>query len=328
MAVDSLTMADITEDLTNYALTGQVKIIQQVTAVGFDGVAGSPLVALDSYVMFLPTTGEVVLTDLLIGDPLQPGGTDVFNPKNDVVAFKTRKASVKAVKVDLKFLHTKIMAMYNTYIARMNAGKVDPEKVPYEEDIIRKLLVAVKKYLRLGMWKAVENVADKSFMGLFDGWRKQILDAIALNDGSINVVDINPISALNAVAELEKMKKALPEEVRYGDNAVLLVSSAMKDFYEDNYRALYGTLPYNTGHTKKYLDGSNIEIVVEQGLAGFNRPIITTRDNLVWLYDDENAQNNVDFDYQKRDRSLAYLMDFFSGVGICATELIWVGDGA
>lgn len=176
------------------------------------------------------------------------------------------------------------------------------------------------------MWQAEHNEADKSFLGLFDGWIKQILDAIALNDGSINVVDIEALTGTNAVAQLNKMKKALPAGVRYGNNAVLILNEETKDFYEDNYQALHGSLPYNTGFTKKYLDGSNIEIIVEEGLAGFDRPIITTRDNLVFLYDDENKQNNVDFDYQKRDRSLAYIMDFFVGGGICATELIWIGD--
>lgn len=325
-ATDSLSMADISSDLQNYALDNQEHLIQQVTSIGFDGIPGSPLVPLDDYVMFLPTTGEVVLTDLIVDDPLQPGGTDTFDPKNDVVKYKTRKASVKPAKVDLKFKHSKIMAMYNTYIGRVKSKKIDPKTYPYEEDVIKKILKSVKKYLRLAMWQAEHNEADKSFLGLFDGWIKQILDAIALNDGSINVVDIEALTGTNAVAQLNKMKKALPAGVRYGNNAVLILNEETKDFYEDNYQALHGSLPYNTGFTKKYLDGSNIEIIVEEGLAGFDRPIITTRDNLVFLYDDENKQNNVDFDYQKRDRSLAYIMDFFVGGGICATELIWIGD--
>ena len=325
-ATDSISMADISTDLQNYALDNQEHLIQEVTSVGFDGIPGSPLVPLDDYVMFLPTTGEVVLTDLIVDDPLQPGGTDTFDPKNDVVKYKTRKASVKPAKVDLKFKHSKIMAMYNTYIGRVKSKKIDPKTYPYEEDVIKKILKSVKKYLRLAMWQAEHNEADKSFLGLFDGWIKQILDAIALNDGSINVVDIEALTGTNAVAQLNKMKKALPAGVRYGNNAVLILNEETKDFYEDNYQALHGSLPYNTGFTKKYLDGSNIEIIVEEGLAGFDRPIITTRDNLVFLYDDENKQNNVDFDYQKRDRSLAYIMDFFVGGGICATELIWIGD--
>lgn len=326
VATDSLSMADIATDLQDYSLDHQEHIIQQVTSVGFDGIPNSPLVPLDDYVLFLPSTGEVVLTDLIVEDPLQPGGKDTFDPKNNVVKYKTRKANVNPVKVDLKFSHTKIMAMYNTYIGRVKSKKIDPKTYPYEAEVIAKILKSVKKYLRLAMWKGIKNDTDKSFMGLFDGWRKQILDAISLNDGSINIVDINAIDGTNAVAELNKMKKALPEEVRFGDNAVLIVNTQLKDFYEENYQALHGSLPYNTGFTKKYLDGSNIEIIVEQGLAGWTRPIITTRENLVFLYDDENKQNNVDFDYQKRDRSLAYLMDFFTGVGICATELIWVGD--
>lgn len=325
-ATDSISMADISTDLQNYALDNQEHLIQEVTSVGFDGIPGSPLVPLDDYVMFLPTTGEVVLTDLIVDDPLQPGGTDTFDPKNEVIKYKTRKASVKPAKVDLKFKHTKIMAMYNTYIGRVKSKKIDPKTYPYEEDVVKKILKSVKKYLRLAMWQAEHNEADKSFMGLFDGWIKQVLDAIALNDGSINIVDIDALTATNTVAQLNKMKKALPAGVRYGNNAVLILNNETKDFYEENYQALHGSLPYNTGFTKKYLDGSNIEIIVEEGLAGFDRPMITTRDNLVFLYDDENKQNNVDFDYQKRDRSLAYIMDFFTGVGICATELIWIGD--
>ncbi len=327
-ATDSISMADISTDLTNYALDHQEHIIQSVSEVGFDGLAGSPIVALDSYVNFMPSSGEVVLTDLIVGDPLQPGGKDSFDPKNNVVKFKTRKAHVEPIKVDLKFTHTKILAMYNTYIGRVKTQKIDPETYPYEQYVVDKLLVAVKKYMRQGMWKAVHNTADLTYMGMFDGWLKQILDTIANFPATINVVDINPITSSNAVAELEKLKAALPEEVRYGGNGIMILSTAHKDAYEKNYRTLFGSLPYNTEFKKTYLDGSDIEMIVEQGVAAFNRPIVTTRENLVYLYDDENKQNNVDFDYQKRDRSLAYIMDYFSGVGICATELIWLGDAA
>lgn len=327
-ATDAITMADISTDLQNYAFDHQEHLIRSVSSIGFGAVAGSPIVALDSYVNFLPTSGEVVLTDLLVGDPLQPGGKDSFDPKNNVVKFKTRKASVRPAKVDLKFAHSKILAMYNTYLGRVKTQKIDPETYPYEAYVIEKILESVKKYMRLGMWKAVENANDPSFLGLFDGWLKQIADTIVNDPTHINIVDINPITATNAVGEFDKMIKALPEEIRYSGDGVMIVSTAHMDFYNADYRTKFGALPYNTSFNKSTVDGSNIEIIVEQGVSAFNRPIITTRDNLVYLYDDENKQANIDFDYQKRDRSLAYLMDFFSGAGICATEQIWVADAA
>ena len=327
-ATDAISMADISTDLQNYAYDHREHIIQSVSQVGFDALPNSPIVALDSFVNFMPSSGEIVLTDLIVGDPLQPGGKDSFDPKNNVVKFKTRKAHVEPIKVDLKFAHTKILAMYNTYLGRVKTQKIDPMTYPYEQDVIDKILVSVKKHLRLGMWKGVKNVNDPTFLGLFDGWLKQITDTILNFPASINIVDINPITASNAIAELEKMKAVLPEEVRFSGEAVMILSTAHMDAYNANYRALYGALPYNTEFNKRYLDGSNIEMIVEQGVAAFNRPIITTRDNLVYLYDDENKQNNVDFDFQKRERSLAYLMDFFAGTGICATELIWVADAA
>jgi hypothetical protein len=328
VATDSLSMTDIASDLKNYAYDHKEYIISRLLSIGFGGVPNSPIKALDEFAMMLPTSGEVVLTDLIMGDPLQPGGKDSFDPKNNVAKFKTRKASVKPVKVDLKFSHTKILAMYNTYMGRVKTQKIDPETYPFEEFVITELLKSIQKYMRLALWSAIEDENDLSYLGLFNGWKKQILDIIANEPASINVIDIAVITGNNAVAQLEIMKKSLPEEIRYGGEAVLIVDSATKDFYEENYRTLHGSLPYNQGFTKQYLDGTNIEIIVEQGVAGFGRPIITPKDNLVFLYDDLNKLNDVDFDYQKRDRSLAYLMDAFTGAGIAATERIYIGDGA
>lgn len=327
-ATDAISMADISTDLQNYSLDHQEHLIRSISQIGFGALPGSPIVALDSYVNFLPSSGEVVLTDLLVGDPLQPGGKDSFDPKNNVVKYKTRKASVRPIKVDLKFAHTKILAMYNTYLGRVKTQKIDPETYPYEQYVIEKILESVKKHMRLGMWKAVENANDPSFLGLFNGWIKQITDTIINDPTHINIVDINPITGTNAVGEFDKMIKALPEEIRYSGEGVMIVSTSHMDAYNADYRTKFGALPYNTSFNKTTVDGSNIEIIVEQGVASFNRPIVTTRENLVYLYDDENKQANIDFDYQKRDRSLAYLMDFFSGCGICATEQIWVADAA
>jgi hypothetical protein len=325
LPTDSLSMADISTDLQNYALDHQEHIIAQVSEVEFGGLPNSPIVPLGDYVMFLPTNGEVVLTDFIVNDPLQPGAKGTFDPKNNVVGFKTRKAKPEPIKVDLKFTEQKIRAMYNTYLGRVKTGKFDPETYPYEEDIIKKILVAVRKNMRLAMWKGIANPTGTSSLDLFDGWIRQIQNTITNAPSTINLVSLNALTASNVVTEFEKLKKALPENIRYSGEGVMIVSTAHKDLYEEGYRQTFGPLAYNTGFNKMTLDGSNIEIIVEQGVSAFARPMITTRENLVYLYDDDPSKNNVEFDYQKRDRSLAYLMDFFGGVGICATERIWVG---
>jgi hypothetical protein len=83
-------------------------------------------------------------------------------------------------------------------------------------------------------------------------------------------------------------------------------------------------VPYNNSFGKVTLEGTNVEIIVEDGMQGFDLPIITTRNNLVALVDTARI-GDVNFDYQRRDRSMAFLMDFNFGAGISASELLWVG---
>lgn len=328
LVTDSLSMADIAAGLQNYAYDHQEHLVSNLMSIGFGGVEGSPIKPLSDFAQLIQTSGRIVLTDLIVGDPWQPGGTDEFAPKNNVAAFKTREAQVEPAKVDLLFKHSKIRAFYNTYISRVKTQEFDPETFPFEAFLIEKLQDAMQKHLRLTAWKGVKDPLDKSATGLFDGWRKQILDTILAAPATINVVDIAVITAANAVAELEKICDVLPEEVLYSDNAVMVLDGTTYRNYEKNYRSTYGSLPYNNSFEKKFLDGTNIELIVEQGTSGFARPIVTTRENLIMLYDDAPTNTSIDFDYQKRDRSLAYLFDGMYGCGIAATELIWVGDGA
>ncbi|MDP1814428.1 MAG: hypothetical protein Q8K92_08265 [Leadbetterella sp.] len=320
---ESVSLAGITAGLNDYALNHKVEIVNQVMEIGFGGAPNSPIKPLSDYVNIFPADGEIVLSDLLTVDPLQPGNKGSFDPKA-YATFKTRKAKPEPVKVDLLFGEQKIRTMYNTYMARVAMKKYDPEVVPFEEWLIAKLNNDVQYYLRTGMYKAALDANGTDSLDLFDGYVEQITDTIANAPATINVVNMAAWTIDNAVTEAEKMADALPSKIAFQEGTVMVMTKAAKTLYQKAFRKAYPSLPYNDGFGKTFLEGTNVEMIIEEGVGTFARPFITTRDNLVAMYD-ESRIGDIAFDYQKRDRSMAFLMDFDFGVGICATELLYVG---
>ncbi|MGR3809580.1 hypothetical protein [Jiulongibacter sp. NS-SX5] len=323
---ESFSLAEVSADLQDYALDHQEYIIDEIFQIGFGGVENSPIVPLDSYVNILPADGEVVLSDLVTGDPLQPGEKDAFNAKA-YATYKTQKAKPEPIKVDLLFSNTRMRSLYNTYMAKVKGAKFNPEEMPFEQWLLSRLNKDVQKYMRLAFWNAVSNPGGTSSADLFDGIVELITDTIANDLAAINVTDLevklSELTVDNCVPTFEKMLNGLDAAFAYGEDAVCVLPKNLYDLYNASYRKLHGTLNYNEGYAKRTMDGSSIEMIIEEGITTFSRPIITTRDNLVMLYNGDNAQ--VEFDYQKRDRSLAYVLDFEAGAGACATERIYVG---
>ncbi|UBM58251.1 hypothetical protein LAG90_15715 [Marinilongibacter aquaticus] len=323
----SLTLADVAADLQDYALDHQEHLVADLFEIGFGGVEGTPIVPLDSYLNFVPTDREIVLTELVSGDPMQPGNRDAYEPKS-WAAFKTRKAKPEPCKVDLGFPETKIRNLYNTYMASVRSGKFDPEKLVFEEWLIKRLMQDVQKYLRLAFWTGVSNrAAGTTSEDMFDGFIEQISNFIIDEPGNINTVDLgiklSELSEDNAVATFEKISDGLPSNMAFGGESVLVVSKEHRDIYVKSYRKVHGHLNYNNEFNKVFLDGTNVEIIVEDGTTEFARPILQPRNNGVVVYD-ENGE--INFDFQKRDRSMAWLMDFNAGVGFCTSERIFVGN--
>lgn len=320
---DAFSLARVAEELQDYARDNQEYIVDKVLKIGMEGVPGSPIKPLGDYCNILPANGEVVLTDLLTVDPLQPGNKDTFNPKA-YATFATRTAKPEPVKVDLLFKESKVKMLKETYMAQVRMERLDPTEVPFTAFFVGKLAEDVEAYLRLALYKAVKNPAGTTSLALFDGFLHQIEDVITAAPLTTNLVELNALTIDNCVAEFEKMADALPSNVAFAGETVMVVPKALRDLYLKSYRKLFPSVPYNNSFGKVTLEGTNVEIIVEDGMQGFDLPIITTRNNLVALVDTARI-GDVNFDYQRRDRSMAFLMDFNFGAGISASELLWVG---
>lgn len=284
--------------------------------------------------MMIPGNDEVVLTELYLESVLQSGATGTFSPTNNVFKIKPKKAKVKPCKVDLLFTEQKILSLYKSWYGQVRGGKIDRTTYPFEQWVIEHVLKRVSTDLRQkALVNGTRNDAGTTPEQVMDGLFVKLAAARASGAiGASQIATINAITTLNAVAEFEKMVDKIPTEYFYSD-LVCISPLSFKRAYERNYRKEWGTLPYNAGYNKQEIEGTTIEFLVEPGmlttgLTAFESPIITTRENLAWLYDDESAQTRLEFDYGKRDRSLAYVMDFQIGFDWAMDSLFWLGDVA
>lgn len=331
---DALDLSLLATTATDYSRENKADIFSKLIGAGLSGTPNTPIKPIDEFMMMIPGNDEVVLTELYLESVVQSGNKGAFTPTNDVVKIKPKKAQVKPCKVDLLFTEQKIMSLYKSWYGQVRGGKIDKTTFPFEQWVIEHVLKRVSTDLRQkALINGTRNDAGTTPEQALDGLFVKLAAARAGGKiGASQIATINAITALNAVAEFEKIVDKIPTEYFFSD-LICLCPLAYKRAYERDYRVKFGTTPYNAGYNKQEIEGTTIEFLVEPGmvttgLTGFESPIITNRENLAWLYDDESAQTKLDFDYSKRDRSLAYVMDFQVGFDWAMDSLFWLGDVA
>ncbi|SFD47285.1 hypothetical protein [Spirosoma endophyticum] len=326
---DSLNLTALAASLENYARDNKEHIFQRALVPGVDeGIADSPVVPIADYMTTMQASDEVVLTNLEVGSVAQPGGKNAFTPTLNAVNFKPRKGKVRQAKVDLQFTDKQIIALYKSYLGQVRAKQINPEELPFEEYITARVIAKFKEDIRVQtLFNGVYNPTGTGALDIADGLRTQILAAITSGDiPSANVIDTAIITASNSVGEIDKILAGVPDAEFYA-GLICVCSRTFKTNYEQDYKARWGTLPYNTGQLKPTIVGTNIPFIVEPGLSGFNRPIFTPKGNLVYLYDDLAGHDTLAVDYNKRQRDIAWMMDAQVGAGIAIAERIWTNDG-
>lgn len=328
---DSLNLSQLATTATDYARETRDQIFTNALAPDLNGIANTPVRPLSDYVTPVPGNDEVVLTELEIGSVLQPSNQSGFRPSTDVAKITPRIAKVKPCKVDLLFTEKKIMALYKSYIGEVKGGKIKKDEFPFEQYIVQSVIKKMKSELRnVAYINGVRDDAGTTALDAMDGLYLQLEQLKASGDvKAAHIAAINAITAENGVAEFEKMIDVIETEYFYEDLVCLTPLAYLKN-YERNYRKLYGTTPYNAGFQKQVIEGTIIEFIVEPGMLttgpnAFEAPVITTRGNVAWLYDDESAQNKLEFDYNKRNRDIAYVMDFQVASKVIMPNQIWTG---
>lgn len=327
---DSLTLSQFAETSTDFARDNKEHLYTELMAPGLNGIEGSPIRPMSEFVTEIPSKDEIVLTELTIGDPLQPDLRAGFTKKDDVVSIKPRIGKVEACKINLLFTEKQLALLNKTYQAQIKGpnSKMILDRFPVFEALInQKIIEKAKSALRnTSLWNGVKNPLDKSAAGLFDGLRK-IIDDMTIS-GEIptgNFTEINPITASNAVTEFKKIITDLPSEIIYDPETICLVSPNLMGLYDSHYQTSRGAIPYNLGFNQRMIEGTMIPFFVEPGLTDIETPTFTRKGNIIWQYDDDFESLDLTFDYNKRSEDLAYILKFQLSTNIAFGKEVWQG---
>lgn len=312
-------MSKLPTKLGTYAQTNNKKILTAILLAGltFKGYFGNTLV----------TNDEVPLTELVMNDVLQPGGKDDFNP-TEAGKFYARIGKVRACKADVTFTPTRIKSMWQSYIGMIDGKEISESEIPFQAFIFAKIIEKLKENLHLkAVFKGVYNPAGTSPGDTMNGLIRLIALARANDVGggvkeipagnctaATTITDANAGDVLNAL--LDKV-----DDAYYDTPMVCIVSPRTARAYNNWYQQTHGALPYNTEFKKTFLEGTQIEIVAEAGLSGTDHVIITPKENLFWLVDNESKLDNVVVEKSKRNIDL--MIDFNAAPDFGIGKLIW-----
>ncbi|MBF9239470.1 hypothetical protein I2I05_18905 [Hymenobacter sp. BT683] len=277
--------------------------------------------------LLVDVVDEQALTQIFVSSVLQPGGKDTFDPKG-TVGFKNRIGKVRSCKIDYTLTPTVINAMWKGYLGRINKSKRgDVYDVPFQQYIMDRMAEKGKEEMHLdAVFKAVYNPDKKQANRIFDGLLPLMSNAGVI--AAANIFAGAPVTQANAIDQLEGLADKVPSHLINRD-LVMLVEPTVAKFYNRDYRGTFGSNTNNTGgfvHTT--IDGTNITITPEPGLADTGGMIVTPRENLVWLTGPLGGVPGSSFIVEKSKRNIDIMADFEAAPDFAIAEYVWCNDAA
>lgn len=323
-----ITLDQVEADLKNYKLNHEGVIIKKANSIGFGGVPGKniPVLPLSNFIQIQSANGRNVMASAKGGDPIQLGQTGTFNPKN-FGTLKTSSYMDEPAKADEQYTDAQVQNLYDTYMQRVKRAEFNPEEVPFISEMLDLKFADIEHYIRRALYLASKNHAAAnggSSTTLFNGYLVQIAADIALTTGQqVKEVAMDPLTSVNALAQMELMYAQIPTEDFLKDPMVCIMSlpsfRAYKACYEDKYK--YVLKPDENGIVTLH-DTNNVIINVEAAWAEL--PMITPTFNLHAAVD-YDLLSKVDSFYDKPTRTIKFMQDFKVGAGIADLEKIYFG---
>lgn len=276
------------------------------------------------YVNLLPdVTDEIDLVQMFIDSVLQPGGKDTFDPKG-TFSFKKRTGKVRDCKIDFTLTPKQINTMWKSFMGRIKkaGARGDVYDVPFQGFLMEMLARKGKEEIHLAaFFKGVYNGDKTAANRVFDGILPLMSDAGIIPAG--NIFAGAPINQNNAIDQLEGLVDKVPSHLVNTDIVCLVEPDVMK-FYNRDYRATFGQIGTYNEFKHTTLDGTNVSLIAEPGLAQTNGVIMTPRENISWLTGELN--NPDSFIVEKSKRNVNIMADFQAAPDFAIAELIWTTD--
>lgn len=261
---------------------------------------------------------EVPLPRLNIANILQPRNPTAFNPTANALNFSARVLKIRGIKVDLRIYPQEL---HSTWLGLLDSSNQNRHELPFEAFLMDYIVKRAQENFHLSvLYSGVYNGAGTAAVDCMDGWKELIADLITAGDisaGNGNLVATGVITATNAVDSIEMVYDALHERYKHVPTQCL-VSPTIFDWYRRDYRSQFGSnndyrgMGGNNIEPALYIDGTTCKLVREAGLAGSQRIILTSKDNMV--YGVNNTGDSTNIMIEKDHRAIDIMMDFGAGV--------------
>lgn len=267
------------------------------------------------------------LVPMSVGEIVQPNPlTAAWNPTNNAIAFAPRILTVRNCKVDLEIIPQALHKSWLGHMAKAGAADNTEAAIPFEQFIMSNIINAAKRDIeKEAIWRGVYNGSGTAAADCMDGLLTIISDDIG--DSTIaagNVATTGATTSSNAVDNFEAVFAKVPNAMR-NEPLLLLASPTLTRYYEQDYRATFGSLPYNQQFKKTVLDGSNCEVVPVPGFGDSQAIVIVTKNDQVKIGVD--TESDIDqIDVEKALRKLNVMMSFRIGIQYSKPAEVWANN--
>lgn len=227
-------------------------------------------------------------------DILQDGDGCSISPKGNI-DINQRTLNPQNVLVFEEFCPRELEAKFTRQT--LPAGSNYDDLGLLEQLILSELARAVNKSIELAVINGEEGgAALNASLNLFDGFFHTVDDEIAAATIPGDQQLSGLVDVANIIATVEAMADALPiDQFFEADSAgrspyIILMSHQAARNYDRAYRSTFTALPSNTQFEKRFIDGTNIELIGVNGITlASDNMILAKRENL-WVAVDVDGE--------------------------------------
>ena len=269
---------------------------------------------------------QMPLIHSVTGDLVQPGGDPTsFDTTANAFDMQPRILQVRPWKVDLTFYP---QLMERQWLGYLKTNGSDPTELPFAEYFYSEISKKAAENIRVSaLFEGAYNASGTTPADIFDGFNHIIADEITATN--ITAVVTGVVSSSTIIDDVELVYDNLHEAAK-GAGGQVLVSPTLFDWYVRLYRSTYGANNDYAGMQKGevLIDGTSFLLKREPGLAGSQRIIATTKENLVYGVDASGEESTIRVEQNRR--AIEVMVDAKAGAQIrdISTRALSVNDQA
>lgn len=272
---------------------------------------------------------EVPLPSVTIGNNLAKPGGAAFSASNNAIVWGGRMGKVRDIQVDLTLNPRQYEKQWLAF--NMKPGSKQ-EKIPYQEFVMMKLVIAIRRAIyRNAIYRGIYNASGSTTAACFNGYDKIILDEVTA--GNITEVATGAITSTNVDTKLLMVYDNLDDDTK-DEDTVMDVNSQIFDWYVRKLNPVYNAnLTLGDAGVRNEarineirLVGTNCTVRRIGGKATSQRVSCTLKENMYLFVDTLGEEANIDVEKEKRE--LHVMMDFKMGVnfGQIDSSILSVND--